>query len=85
VALGSRRIVHNTPDTRSIRRRLLMSRRLVSLTLDTLEDLPRRCRQCVFWELDPVSAETGLVGNAMDLGAYDGGEYMAKPAGIPST
>ena len=34
-----------------------MSRRLVSLTLDTLEDLPRRCRQCVFWELDPVSAE----------------------------
>ena len=34
-----------------------MSRRLVSLTLDTLEDLPTNCRQCVFWELDPVSAE----------------------------
>jgi hypothetical protein len=34
-----------------------MSRRLVSLTLDTLEDLPHRCRQCVFWELDPVSAD----------------------------
>jgi len=34
-----------------------MSRRLVSLTLDTLEDLPRSCRQCVFWELDPVAAE----------------------------
>ena len=34
-----------------------MSRRLVNLTLDTLEDLPRRCRQCVFWELDPVAAE----------------------------
>ncbi|WBB78321.1 GNAT family N-acetyltransferase [Micromonospora sp. WMMD882] len=34
-----------------------MSRRLVSLTLDTLEDLPRACRQCVFWELDPVSAD----------------------------
>jgi len=34
-----------------------MSRRLVNLTLDTLEDLPRSCRQCVFWELDPVSAE----------------------------
>jgi hypothetical protein len=34
-----------------------MSRRLVNLTLDTLEDLPRRCRQCVFWELDPVSAD----------------------------
>ncbi|GGJ88063.1 GNAT family N-acetyltransferase [Pilimelia anulata] len=34
-----------------------MSRRLVSLTLDTLEDLPRSCRQCVYWELDPVAAE----------------------------
>jgi len=34
-----------------------MSRRLVSLTLDTLEDLPRSCRDCVFWELDPVAAD----------------------------
>jgi GNAT superfamily N-acetyltransferase len=34
-----------------------MSRRLASLTLDTLEDLPRPCRQCVFWELDPVAAD----------------------------
>lgn len=34
-----------------------MSRRLVNLTLDTLEDLPRSCRSCVFWELDPVAAE----------------------------
>ena len=34
-----------------------MSRRLVNLTLDTLEDLPRPCRGCVYWELDPVSAE----------------------------
>ncbi|MBN1172806.1 MAG: GNAT family N-acetyltransferase [Micromonosporaceae bacterium] len=34
-----------------------MSRRLVNLTLDTLEDLPQRCRRCVFWELDPVAAE----------------------------
>jgi hypothetical protein len=34
-----------------------MSRRLVSLTLDTLEDLPRSCRECVFWELDPVAAD----------------------------
>jgi len=34
-----------------------MSRRLVSLTLDTLEDLPRSCRACVFWELDPVAAD----------------------------
>lgn len=34
-----------------------MSRRTVNLTLDTLNDLPGSCRQCVFWELDPVSAE----------------------------
>jgi hypothetical protein len=34
-----------------------MSRRLVNLTLDTLEDLPRPCRRCVYWELDPVAAQ----------------------------
>ncbi|MDF3300934.1 GNAT family N-acetyltransferase [Streptomyces tropicalis] len=32
-----------------------MGRRLVPLTLDNLQDLPQRCRACVFWELDPVS------------------------------
>ncbi|MFE9608211.1 GNAT family N-acetyltransferase [Streptomyces sp. NPDC006012] len=32
-----------------------MGRRLVPLTLDNLQDLPKRCRSCVFWELDPVS------------------------------
>ena len=32
-----------------------MSRRLVNVTLDNLDDLPLRCRRCVFWELDPVS------------------------------
>jgi GNAT superfamily N-acetyltransferase len=32
-----------------------MSRRLASVTLDNLDDLPRRCRRCVFWELDPVA------------------------------
>ncbi len=31
-----------------------MSRRLASITLDNLDDLPSRCRRCVFWELDPV-------------------------------
>lgn len=31
-----------------------MSRRLASITLDNLDDLPPRCRRCVFWELDPV-------------------------------
>lgn len=34
-----------------------MSRRLVGITLDNLADLPERCRQCVFWELDPVAGE----------------------------
>src|ERR1700742_2721802 len=32
-----------------------MSRRLANLTLDNLDDLPYRCRRCVFWELDPIS------------------------------
>ena len=34
-----------------------MSRRLANLTLDNLDDLPRRCRSCVFWELDPAAGE----------------------------
>ena len=34
-----------------------MSRRLVSITLDNLDDLPGRCRQCVFWELDPLAMD----------------------------
>lgn len=33
----------------------MSGRRIVSLTLDTLDDLPTRCRSCVFWELDPVA------------------------------
>lgn len=40
-----------------------MSRRLVNITLDNLDDLPRRCRRCVFWELDPVSRD-----RAVDVG-----------------
>lgn len=34
-----------------------MSRRMVNVTLDNLSDLPGRCRDCVFWELDPVACE----------------------------
>ncbi|MBA2415802.1 MAG: GNAT family N-acetyltransferase [Geodermatophilaceae bacterium] len=34
-----------------------MSRRTASITLDNIDDLPRRCRGCVFWELDPVARE----------------------------
>ncbi|MER0240589.1 GNAT family N-acetyltransferase [Streptomyces sp. HSW2009] len=37
-----------------------MGRRLVPLTLDNLTDLPKRCRACVFWELDPVSGEAAV-------------------------
>jgi len=37
-----------------------MGRRLVPLTLDNLQDLPRRCQTCVFWELDPVSGEAAI-------------------------
>ncbi len=44
-----------------------MSRRLVNLTLDTLEDLPRRCRGCVYWELDPVSAERACANGTAEL------------------
>lgn len=32
-----------------------MTRRVANVTLDNLDDLPRRCRRCVFWELDPVA------------------------------
>jgi hypothetical protein len=34
-----------------------MSRRLVSITLDNLSDLPTKCRSCVYWELDPVAGD----------------------------
>jgi GNAT superfamily N-acetyltransferase len=34
-----------------------VSRRLASVTLDHLDDLPLTCRGCVFWELDPVARE----------------------------
>jgi hypothetical protein len=34
-----------------------LTRRLANVTLDNLDDLPRRCRQCVFWELDPGAGE----------------------------
>ncbi|SED12294.1 Acetyltransferase (GNAT) family protein [Streptomyces sp. 2131.1] len=43
-----------------------MGRRLVPLTLDNLPDLPRRCRSCVFWELDPVSGEAAAKGGTAD-------------------
>jgi len=44
-----------------------MSRRVVNLTLDTLEDLPRPCRRCVFWELDPVSEQRACAAGEPEL------------------
>jgi GNAT superfamily N-acetyltransferase len=37
-----------------------MTRRLVNVTLDNLDDLPSRCRRCVFWELDPVAGTRAI-------------------------
>jgi hypothetical protein len=37
-----------------------VSRRVASITLDNLDDLPSKCRRCVFWELDPVSQARAL-------------------------
>jgi len=31
-----------------------VSRRVVGVTLDNLDDLPKDCRTCVFWELEPL-------------------------------
>jgi GNAT superfamily N-acetyltransferase len=44
--------------------------------LDNLDDLPRRCRRCVFWELDPVSGD-----RAVDTGD----PALEKEAWISST
>ncbi|MDJ1131657.1 GNAT family N-acetyltransferase [Streptomyces iconiensis] len=44
-----------------------MGRQLVPLTLDNLPDLPKRCRACVFWELDPVSGEAAAKTGRPDL------------------
>jgi GNAT superfamily N-acetyltransferase len=53
-----------------------VSRRLVSLTLDTLEDVPKRCRRCVFWELDPVAG---------DRAAESGDTELEKEAWVSQT
>lgn len=37
-----------------------MTRRTVNITLDNLDDLPGRCRSCVFWELDPVAHDRAV-------------------------
>ncbi|MBV9484498.1 MAG: GNAT family N-acetyltransferase [Frankiaceae bacterium] len=37
-----------------------MTRRLANVTLDNLDDLPTRCRRCVFWELDPGAGQRAI-------------------------
>jgi hypothetical protein len=37
-----------------------VSRRIVGLTLDNLDDLPTTCRNCVFWELGPLADRQDL-------------------------
>jgi GNAT superfamily N-acetyltransferase len=34
---------------------MLVSRRIVNVTLDNLDDIAPQCRRCVSWELDPVA------------------------------
>ena len=60
-----------------------MSRRVAGVTLDNLEDLPKHCRACVYWELAPhlrdqaeefgtTVDEEGLAGRECDLEDPDG-------------
>lgn len=44
-----------------------MTRRLVNITLDNLDDLPGRCRRCVFWELDPGAGERAAESGDLEL------------------
>lgn len=44
-----------------------MSRRLANITLDNLGDLPRRCRSCVYWELDPAAGDRATASGDADL------------------
>lgn len=37
-----------------------VSRRIVPLTLDTLNELPASCRSCLFWELGPLADPSPL-------------------------
>lgn len=44
-----------------------MSRRCVSVTLDTIDALGGGCRSCVRWELDPASRERAVAAGHPDL------------------
>lgn len=53
-----------------------VSRRVVSLTLDNLDDLPDSCRRCVFWELGPLA-------DAQEIGRDEA--QLAKEAWVSAT
>lgn len=44
-----------------------MARRIAHVTLDNLDDIPMRCRRCVFWELDPVGADRAQAAGTTEL------------------
>ena len=44
-----------------------MSRRLSNLTLDNLDELPRQCRACVFWELEAPAAQRAIENGTSEL------------------
>ena len=44
-----------------------MGRRMAPLTLDTLADLPKQSRQCVFWELDAGAAQRAAAAGFPDF------------------
>lgn len=47
--------------------RIVVSRRVASLTLDSLAELPSPCRSCVFWELPPHAQEQAQAYGQGDL------------------
>jgi hypothetical protein len=57
-------------------RGIRVPRRLASITLDNFDDLPRRCRKCAFWEIDPVSRARA---------EESGGPELEKESWISST
>ena len=44
-----------------------MARDVTSITLDSLDELPKQCRKCVFWELAPHLAEQAAEYGSVEL------------------
>src|SRR6201994_1879241 len=56
-----------------------VSRRLVNITLDNLDDLPPRCRACVFWELDPIGGARAAPAGGTRRGKENMGPGRLRP------